>query len=95
MKVGYTFKITVRHIGWIHLVVVKIRETPSFEFFEVCAKNRSLIIKGNRPILKQMNLKSKPIKWQLIEGTLTNIDLLEKICKLIDVEVRKSDRYSP
>ncbi len=25
----------------------------------------------------------------------TNIDLLEKICKLIDVAVRKSERYSP
>ena len=64
---------------------VKLLESDkSFEKFEISAGGKSVVIKGNRPMLNAKKLKHKPINWQLIEGTSTNKHLFQVTIEAIE-----------
>ncbi|TDO28420.1 hypothetical protein BC659_0485 [Sediminibacterium goheungense] len=80
MIIATSFMIQVKYIsGLIKLRVRKVHETALFEFFEVQARNKKIIFRNNRPLLKSKGLHKKRIDWKLIEGTLANQFIQEEI----------------
>lgn len=90
MIIGTTFMIQVKYIsGLIKLRVRKVHETALFEFFEVQARNKKIIFRNNRPLLKSKGLHKKRIDWRLIKGALANQFIQEEIPKKLNEYITK------
>ena len=79
------FTIIIRN-GTMHyrMQVSLLESDKSFEKFQISAGGKSVIIKGNRPMLHAKKLKHKPISWQLIEGSYTNQHLFQATIEAIE-----------
>jgi hypothetical protein len=71
-----------------HLHIEKISSCTSFETFKVTPKqnpDKYIIIQNNRPLLRiKYKLKTKPLNWVLLEGTVNNQRNYEKLIKSIE-----------
>lgn len=75
----------------IRLQVERIFLDKRFERFKVIAKNKSLILQNNRPILANKGLKYRKPKWDLIEGQLQNTSLVQSIIEAISEHLKTSE----
>ena len=73
--------------------VKKTVETQEIEFFEVIARNKNLLIQGNRALIHKHS-KTRRIDWKLIEGELRNMYFLKQIIAQIDHYVRQDEKNS-
>jgi len=91
MAIGTTFMIQVKYIsGVIKLRVQKVNETSVFEFFEIQARNKKIIFRNNRPLLKSKGLYKKRVEWKLVEGTLSNQFIQEEIPRKLNEYLSKN-----
>ena len=67
-----------------HIDLLKVTKTE--EIYQLTAKNRTLILKNNRPILKAKHLKHWQMTWK-VEGQIWNVHFQELICKAIEKEI--------
>jgi len=90
MNTGVVFYITIRYTGSsLRLRAKKIFQNTTHEQFEIVAKNKTLIIRGDSPLLRNRGLKYKRINWHLVEGQLANSYVLEQIIKQLDKHIRE------
>jgi len=93
MKTGHEFWIGVRFDSKVlRYKVKKTVETEDIELFEVIARNKNLLIQGNRPLIRKHS-KTRRIDWKLIEGELHNMHFLEEIISQIDHHVRQDEKF--
>jgi hypothetical protein len=52
--------------------VERIFGNGEMEKFKISAGNKSIVIQGNRPLLKNKTSGKKRIKWKLYQGSFTN-----------------------
>jgi hypothetical protein len=64
--------------GRLALIAECIYKSEQIERFRVSGKNRSIVLQTNYPLLKAQNSKKK-IDWKLIEGTMSDVQLLQNI----------------
>lgn len=84
MQIDTQFTIAIKYTaGYIHLRVRKIKQTAISEQFAVVAKNKTLIIQCDRPLLRAKGLKHKRLTWKIIDGQLSNAFLVSEIFRLV------------
>lgn len=67
----------------ISLQVERWKCVDGFEYFRIIAKNKTITIKCNRPMIHDKGLKHFPITWTIAEGEL-NHDYVFEIGKTIE-----------
>ena len=78
------FGIQVWHNGhYIRLRVEQIYTSDQVEKYEIIARNKSLTIQSNRPLLKAKGLKTRRPDYKLIAGSLQYYSLLEQIIEVL------------
>jgi hypothetical protein len=84
------FSIKINHDRKIiRLQVEKIFEKDGFEQYKVSARNKTLILQSNRPLLRDKGLRFKRPKWTLESGQLHNAALLDKIISAVYSHIEK------
>ena len=58
------------------------------ERIQVRARNKHIIVQSNRPFLDAKGLKQKRIDWKIIEGTISNSMVLEKILRNVEQHLK-------
>lgn len=61
------------------------------ESYQLTARNKTLILKNNRPILRRKGLKNWKPEWTLVSGEISNSGFLEEIQKAIYEYVEKNN----
>ena len=61
-----------------------ISQTHQFEFIQIIAKNKSIILRSNRPLLLSKGLKHRKVDWKIVRGDLSNSHFLTLI--VIEIE---------
>jgi hypothetical protein len=64
--------------------VERIYVSGQVERFEISAGNKSIVIQGNRPQLKNKASRKKRIEWKLYQGNFTNPAALAMV--ILEVE---------
>lgn len=72
----------------LRLVAERIVVNETSKRYRVIARNRSLVVQNNRPLLLRHGLKHRRIDWKLVDGSLQNTKLLELICKKIEESMK-------
>ncbi len=57
-----------------------VYQSNQVQRFRVSGKNRGIVLQNNFPLLQSLNSKKK-IDWKLIEGTMTDAELLLNIIR--------------
>ena len=73
-----------RHRYRYHIDLIQVTKTE--EVYKLTARNKTLIFKNNRPILKAKKLKHWQMTWT-VEGEIWNVHFQELICKAIEKEI--------
>ena len=76
MKFGIAIRVSGRYI---RLQVERIYLSDQIEKFEVKARNKSLTIQSNRPLLRTKGIKHRKPDYKLIAGVINSSGALEKI----------------
>jgi hypothetical protein len=77
--------ISIRNDGRIiRLTVERIYLSEQIEKYKVTARNKSLTLQSNRPLLRKKNLKYRKPNWKLIEGQMHNSNVLNKIIDALE-----------
>jgi hypothetical protein len=59
--------------------VERIYVSDEMERFKISAGNKSIVIQGNRPPLKNKAGRNKRIEWKLCQGSFTNAAALAMV----------------
>lgn len=87
------FRIVVRHEGRnIRLQVVRISISSQLEKYEITARNKSLTIQSNRPLLRTKGIKTRKPDYKLVAGVMHNMSLLEKIGAVLHERVKWEEK---
>lgn len=69
------------------ITVERIKVSPSFEWFRLSAGNRSVVVRGDRPLLAARGLKRKRISWKVVEGSVMYPGNLERVLRLLETKL--------
>jgi hypothetical protein len=84
------FLISIQFDNRWHKYVVQHRRTSATEeTFTVIARNGTLKFSSNRPLFRGKGLRHRRPDYKLIEGSLWNRSILEKIIEAIDEKVNR------
>jgi len=87
-----TFNITITfERKTIRLIIERISQTKSQEKYKIIAKNQTLVLRNNRPLIISKGLKYFPIAWKVIEGGYHQPYILGLITKAIEDKVKRID----
>jgi hypothetical protein len=92
------FGIVIWHEGKnIRLQVERIAITSQVEKFQVTARNKTLTIQSNRPLLRAKGMKTRKPDYKLIAGIMHNINLLQKIIDVLHqyLKIKENPPISP
>jgi chorismate mutase len=79
------FHYLIRNDGKIiRLIAERIYLSDQVEKYKVTARNKSLTLQSNRPLMRKKNLRYRRPNWKLIEGQLYNSAVLEKIIDALE-----------
>lgn len=74
------FHVDVLHDGKkYHLRVVHELSTHLFDYYKVVAKNKTIRLRNNFPILNARKLKYREPKWEVVDGQIWNMAFKEKM----------------
>lgn len=85
MKFGISIRVDGRTI---RLQVERIYLSEQIERFEVKARDKTLTIQSNRPLLRGKGIKHRKPDYKLIAGTISSSGALEKIIENLDLCLR-------
>ena len=68
----------------IRFKAVLVASNEQIEHYRIVGRNRSIVVEGNRPLLRSKGLKHRRIQWKLKEGTMSNSHLFENIIKKLE-----------
>ncbi len=86
------FTISIRNDGnMIRLTVERIYLSEQIEKYKVTARNKSLTLQSNRPLLQKKNLKYRKPNWKLIEGQMHNSNVLDKIIDALGAFLKRDE----
>jgi hypothetical protein len=57
------------------------------ERFRIIGKDKSVVLENNRPLVRGKGLRTFPVKWKVIEGTVRVASALDPFIKAIMQEV--------
>jgi hypothetical protein len=63
----------------------------SFDYYEVVARNKSILFRNNAPVLRRHNLKRRRPTWEVVSGDIWNVAFKEKIIKALDLAINGTD----
>lgn len=87
------FGIVIRVDGkYIRLQVDRIYVSEQIEKFEVRARNKTLTIQSNRPLLRGKGIKHRKPDYKLIAGDIKSSGALEKIIEALHSYLRNDER---
>ena len=87
-----SFAISLRNDGkMIRLTVERIYLSDQLEKYKVTARNKSLTLQSNRPLLQKKNLKYRKPNWKLIEGQMHNSNVLNKIIDTLEDYLKREE----
>jgi len=66
--------------------------SEQIERFEVKARNKTLTIQSNRPLLRGKGIKHRKPDYKLIAGTISSSGALEKIIEAVHSYLRNDER---
>lgn len=89
MKFGISIRVDGRYI---RLQVDRIYMSEQIERFEVKARNKTLTIQSNRPLLRGKGIKHRKPDYKLIAGTISSSGALEKIIEAVHSYLRNDER---
>jgi hypothetical protein len=91
-----TFGIMIRFDGRrIRLQAEQVYLSTQLEKYRVTARNKSLTLQNNRPLLKAKGLKNKKTDWKLIDGQMHNTHVLGEIIKALEGYLKMQENKSP
>jgi hypothetical protein len=64
----------------------------SIEVFTCAAKNKTITVQSNRPLLRKNSLNKKKIKWSIINGQVGYQTFLEQIIQALESKIRSIER---
>jgi hypothetical protein len=73
---------------YIKLKAQLIASDNTFELVKVIGRNRSIILRSNRPFLLSKGLRHRKVNWHLMEGTIHNDYLLQAIIGKVEDYLR-------
>lgn len=59
--------------------VERLPSSGSFDFYRIIARNKTVDLRNNDPVLKRHNLKHRPRTWQVISGNISISNFEQKI----------------
>jgi hypothetical protein len=84
------FAITIQHDRRnIRLSVEQVILDKRIERYKVQARNGSVLVESNRPLLRNKGLKHRKPDWKAVEANNLNTSVLEKIYEAIMLQVDK------
>lgn len=60
------------------------------ERFKIIGRDKSIILENNRPLIRSKGLKTFPVQWKVIDGTVRFQSSLQPFIDAIMKEVEKS-----
>ncbi|HUR66199.1 MAG TPA: hypothetical protein VMZ03_07590 [Chitinophagaceae bacterium] len=89
------FGIVIKHEGRnIRLQVQRISITSQLEKFQVIARNRSLTIQSNRPLLRAKGMKTRKPDYKLVAGIMHNLFLVQQIIDVLHYKLKDLENPS-
>lgn len=76
----------------VRLKVERVYLSSQLEKYLVSGKNKSIVIQGNRPLLRARGLKTRRPDWKLVEGQLHNTYLLGEIIKTVESYLKAEEK---
>lgn len=64
----------------------------SIEVFHVAAKNKTLIIQSNRPLLRKTSLNRKRIKWTCVDGKVGYQTFIERLIQELESKIKSIEK---
>ena len=74
------------------MTVKQVYKSNQIEKYEVTGGNRSIILRNNRPLLKNKGLKRKKPDWKLEEGEFRNVQGLALTIEAIENEINRLEK---
>lgn len=96
MKVLKTFWIAVFYDRReFHYKIESLQhQAKGFERFRLVAKNKTIVITSNRPLIRQQGLKHFPPTWIVEQGTISNPNFQEAIFKALETASNPGNTFS-
>lgn len=75
----------------IRLAVKRIYQSTQIERYEVTARNGSIILQCNWPVLRARGLRRRHPAWKVYKGNLPYMSLVEQIINAVERGVRSQN----
>ena len=79
----------------IRLQAEQVYLSDQLEKYKITARNKSLVLQSNRPLLKAKGLKNKKPDWKLVEGQMHNTYIIGEIIKTLEAYTRAEEQKRP
>lgn len=89
MKFGIAIRVSGRYI---RLQVERIYVSDQIEKFEITARNKSLTIQSNRPLLRGKGIKHRRPDYKLIAGLINSAGVVENIIDTLHSYLKNDEK---
>ena len=72
--------------------VERTYQSDQIERFKVIARDRSLVLQNNRPLLRANGMRHRKPDWKLVEGELLSMDFLQSLIFTINRHIKREER---
>jgi len=87
------FRLIVKIEGYNRLLtVLKTLKGIGEEQYKIIARNRTLVLSTNKPIIERRGLKDFPWTWKLISGELQSKSAYEAIVEALEAHLRGKNK---
>lgn len=87
------FYISVRwEMKYVRLKVERVYLSNQIERFNVIARNRTIVIQSNRPLLRANGMKHRKPDWKLVEGEIFNMSFLVSLINTIYRHIKREEK---
>lgn len=79
---------------YVRLKVERTFQSDQIERFKVIARNRSLILQSNRPLLRSNGMRHRKPDWKLVDGEIFDMAFLQSLVLTINRFIKREERKS-
>ena len=78
--------------AYVRLKVEMYYQSDQIEKYRVIARNRTIVLQSNRPLIRKNGMKHRKPDWKLVEGELQNMTFLQSLVETINRHIKREER---
>lgn len=77
---------------YVRVKVERTYQSDQIERFKVIARDRTLVLQNNRPLLRTNGMKHRKPDWKMVQGELLNLTFLQSLIFTINRYIIREER---